>query len=78
MIYPTMAEVMTADFHLLTQWDEKLDPPQTDVERAVRNRIRRRMLAATPEELRKHSPEAAASWEKLMEGIESLLAKTRR
>lgn len=41
--YPTLEDVLCADLNQLLLWHERLESPQTDVERTVRRRITKRI-----------------------------------
>lgn len=45
--YPTMAEVIAADREQLATWSRELADPDSDVQRAVRARIDRRLTSLT-------------------------------
>jgi hypothetical protein len=68
--YPTVATVNGAAFATLQAWDEKLAPAQTDVERAVRRRIKKALFERAAEEVREKAPEIANKWNDLMDRIE--------
>jgi hypothetical protein len=70
--YPTVAMVSGAAFNTLQSWDEKLPQAQTDVERAVRRRIKKALFERAGEEVRAKSPEIADKWNDIMERVERL------
>jgi hypothetical protein len=68
--YPTVATVNGAAFATLQAWDDQLPQAQTDVERAVRRRIKKALFERAGEEVRAKSPEIADKWNDLMDKIE--------
>lgn len=67
--YPTIETVMLAGFETLQQWDEKLPKAQTDVEHAVRRRIKKQMQVTAGQRVRRDSPELAETWNKVMDDL---------
>ncbi len=70
--YPTIAMVNGAAFVTLQEWDDKLPAAQTDVERAVRRRIKKALFDRAAEEVREKAPDIADKWNGLMDRIEQI------
>jgi hypothetical protein len=70
--YPTVATVNAAAFTTLQAWDEHLPPAQTDVERAVRRRIKKALFDRAVEEVREKAPDIADKWNGLMDQFERI------
>ena len=77
-IYPTVSAVNQANNETLFAWEKELPPPQTDVERTVHRRIKRRCLAIAEEALRDADPELADTFAELMDLTSRLLGKDVR
>lgn len=58
-IYPDLGTVMRAPVQTLQAWDDHLPPPQTDVERTIRRRLRHRLDTLYAEQLEREHPELA-------------------
>lgn len=71
-IYPTVADVKAASIGTLSVWDRHLPDPQTDVQRTVRRRIKRRLIEHAGAECREKAPEVVDSWNELMDMCEKL------
>lgn len=76
--YPVYVDAICADFEQLDKWMRELPPPQTDVERAVMRRIRKRHVETAATELRKEAPDVAQSVEKILDDIERMIRRGQR
>lgn len=70
--YPTIAMVNEAAFTTLDAWDRSLPAPQTDVEHAVRRRIKKCLLERAGEELRKTEPGIADQFNDVFSRMDKL------
>jgi hypothetical protein len=70
--YPTLAMVNSASLQTLQTWDSSLPPPQTDVERTIRRRIKKAQLERAAEEVREKSPSIAGQWNDIMGRLERI------
>lgn len=57
--YPTLEAVQLANLDTVSTWCDKLPPPQTDVERTIKRRLKARRDLLAGEELRRLRPDIA-------------------
>lgn len=70
--YPTLATVLAAGLQTLASWDQHLPPPQTDVQRALRRRLKQRLNELLSLELREKAPEIADKMNELYARLEKI------
>jgi len=78
MQYPTIAEVNQADAETLYEWDDALAEPQTDVERTVRKRIKKKCWNNATGAIRKTDPGMVGRMEKLADLMTCILGTDAR
>lgn len=63
--YPTVAVVNSADVNTLLTWEDNLHQPETDVERTVMRKIKKRAMELIGKEVRQENPDIAEKWNEL-------------